>query len=55
MQNKEGGFKSLTPIIQSLIWVILLLLAVMLKWMSDNNYYCFDERVCNKPYLNILK
>jgi hypothetical protein len=55
MKNKEGGYKSLSPILQSIAWAILLLLAMLIKYMADNSSFCFDERFCNKSYLNILK
>jgi len=54
MKNKQGGFVSLSPIFQAFIWVILLLIVMLIKYMADNSYFCFDEEVCNKPYLNIL-
>ena len=55
MKNSEGGLNNLSPILQSFVWVILLLLALLAKYMADNDYICFDEEVCDKPYLNILK
>jgi hypothetical protein len=54
MKNKTGGFISLSPILQALAWVILLLIVMLIKYMADNSYFCFDEEVCNKSYLNIL-
>jgi len=54
MKNKQGGFESLSPIFQAFIWVILLLLMVLINYMMNNQYFCFDQEVCNKPFLNIL-
>jgi len=55
MKNNQGGFIDISPIIRSLIFVFLLLMAVLVKWMADNSNFCFDESVCGKQFMNILE
>ncbi|MDO9546417.1 MAG: hypothetical protein Q7J07_06675 [Pelolinea sp.] len=55
MKNNQGGFIDISPIIKSLIWVFLLLIGVLVRWMMANDYFCFDERYCDKQFLNILE
>jgi len=55
MKNNQGGFIDISPIIKSLIIVFLLLIGVLISWMLGKDYLCFDESVCDKPFLNILE
>jgi len=52
MNNNERG--NIPPIVKAIAWVLLLLLAVMVNFMANNSFFCFDDEVCNKPYLNKL-
>jgi len=55
MKNNQGGFIDISPIIRALVFVFLLLIGVLVRWMMDNDYFCFDESVCDKQFLNMLE
>jgi hypothetical protein len=52
MNNRKR--ENILPIVKTIAWVLFLLLAVMVNFMADNSFFCFDKEVCNKPYLNKL-
>jgi len=48
MKNYQGGFINISPIIKPLIFVFLLLIGLLVRWMIDNSYFCLDESICGK-------